>query len=161
VKETRWLDKREQGAWRGFVDMQAELLSRLEREMQRDAGLSGGDFAILVNLSEDPCGRRRARDLGAAIQWDKSRLSKHLTRMQAKGLVRKEVCETDQRGSVVVLTEQGRAAVEAAARPHAGHVRHWFVDAMTPEQLDAMVAISAAVLTGLRADTGPAQTDEG
>jgi DNA-binding MarR family transcriptional regulator len=156
VDETRWLDEREQGAWRGFVDMQTELMSRLEREMQRDAGLSGGDFAILVNLSEAPGGRRRARDLGTAIRWDKSRLSKHLTRMRARGLVGREACDTDQRGSVVVLTEQGRAAVEAAARPHAGHVRHWFVEAMTPEQLDTLAAISAAVLAGLRADAEPA-----
>lgn len=156
MDETRWLDEREQGAWRGFVDMQTELMSRLEREMQRDAGLSGGDFAVLVNLSEAPGGRRRARDLGTAIRWDKSRLSKHLTRMGARGLVRREACDTDQRGSVVVLTEQGRTAVDVAARPHAGHVRHWFVDALTPEQLDALTAISAAVLAGLRADAEPA-----
>jgi len=166
VDETRWLDEREQGAWRGFVDMQAELLSRLEREMQRDAGLSGGDFAILVNLSEGPGGRRRARDLGTAIGWDKSRLSKHLTRMQARGLVRREACETDHRGSFVVLTQQGRVAVEVAARPHAGHVRRWFVEAMTAEQLDTLATISAAVLAGLRADVEttdvePAQADEG
>lgn len=156
---TRWLDEREQAAWRGFVDMQAELMSRLEREMQHDAGLSGADFAILVSLSEAPDGRRRARDLGREIRWDKSRLSKHITRMEERGLVHREPCESDQRGSVVAISGPGLAAVEAAARPHVAHVRHWFVDAMTPEQLDTLAAISSAVLGGLRADIDPSSAD--
>ena len=121
MAEPRWLDEREARAWRGFLRMQSEL-RRVARQLQQEAGLSAADYEVLVSLSEAPGGRLRVFELGGATQWEKSRLSHHLTRMEHRGLVRRMPCPTDNRGANVVLTD-GPSAIEAAAPRHVEHVR--------------------------------------
>ncbi len=134
--------------------MERRLTGRVARELQRETGLSGADYEVLVNLSEAPTGRLRAFELGRATGWEKSRLSHHISRMEDRDLVRRESCPTDSRGAFVVLTVTGRKAIEAAAPLHVEHVRRWFVDALTPEQLDALADISDAILAKLGDDPG-------
>src|SRR5512134_1046964 len=124
MADVRWLDEREQAAWRGLLTMHAQLQARLSRALQRDAGLSDADYGVLVALSEAPDDRLRIFQLGRFLQWEKSRLSHHLRRMEARGLVERRECDTDRRGAYVVLTARGRAAVEAAAPGHVAEVRH-------------------------------------
>jgi len=50
-----------------------------------DAGLSLGDFDVLVALSEAPGQRLRAFELAAVLEWEKSRLSHHVRRMEQRG----------------------------------------------------------------------------
>jgi DNA-binding MarR family transcriptional regulator len=144
-----WLDEREQAAWRGFLAMRSKLMAQLGRELQRQAGLSEADYAVLVELSEVPGERLRLGELGDRLDWEKSRLSKQVSRMSTRGLVSREECPNDARGGFAALTTAGRTAIDLAARIHVGHVRTWFVDALTPAQLDAMTAISASVVNGL------------
>jgi DNA-binding MarR family transcriptional regulator len=152
VEEPRWLDEREALAWRGFISMQTQLLRRLARQLQRDTGLSEADYEVLVQLSEAPAGRQRVFELGQATQWEKSRLSHHLTRMVQRGLVVRETCPTDSRGSFVALTEAGRHAIDDAAPKHVEQVRRWFIDVLGPDQIEALAEISQAVLERLAAD---------
>ncbi len=151
-----WLDERQARAWRGYNRMRAQLGAKLERNLLRDAGLSGADYAVLVNLSEAPEGRLRAFELGEALQWEKSRLSHQVTRMERRGLVHRQECPSDARGSFVVLTDQGLAAIEAAAPQHVEDVRRYLVDVLDPAQLDALAQIAETVLAHLAEhdDTG-------
>lgn len=142
---TDWLDEDEQCAWRGFVHMW-QYLNGSFGEGFSAAGLSEPDFVLLVPLSETPDGRMRARDLAREVGWDKSRLSKHVGRMQRRGLVRAEGCPTDARGSVIVLTDDGRAAIERAAPQHVATVRKLFIDKLSAADLRALTRISKKVL---------------
>jgi DNA-binding MarR family transcriptional regulator len=146
---TDWLDDKQQCSWRRFVAVQRRLPARLGQHLQRDSGLSSADYEILVNLSESPHGRMRAFEIGQATRWEKSRLSHHLSRMVQRGLVERQVCATDTRYADIVLTDAGRAAIEQAALPHVEHVRRYFIDALTAEQLTALDAICDAVLARL------------
>lgn len=147
-----WLDPKQQRAWRTYLAVHARLTARLRRSLLECAGLSDADYGVLVNLSEAPKGRLRARDLGAALEWEKSRLSHQLRRMEARGLVTREGSTTDRRGSVVVLTRAGRKAIEQAAPHHAADVRRWFVDPLTRRELDALTAIGDRILARLDED---------
>ena len=149
MSRSRWLSRREQRAWRGFVLLQHRLTPRIAHDLQRETGLSAADYEVLVQLSEAPGARLRAFELGGLTQWEKSRLSHHITRMVDRGLVRRESCPTDSRGAFVVMTAAGHKAIEAAAPRHVEHVRRWFIDSLTPEQLDALADISDAVLAKL------------
>lgn len=131
--------------------MNAQLNGRLNRSLQQDSGLSDSDYEVLVHLTEAPDGRLRAFELGAALQWEKSRLSHHLRRMEARGLVERKNCETDRRGSFVVLTPAGRRSIESAAPGHVEEVRAAFLNALSPEQIDALAGITQAVLANLEA----------
>ncbi|MDQ6796509.1 MAG: MarR family transcriptional regulator [Actinomycetota bacterium] len=155
MSRSPWLSRREQRAWRTFLTMQRRLSGRVARELQRETGLSGADYEVLVNLSEAPEGRLRAFQLGMVTGWEKSRLSHHITRMEDRALVRRASCPTDNRGAYVVLTAEGRKAIEAAAPLHVEHVRRWFVDALTADQLDALADISDTILAELGDDPDP------
>jgi DNA-binding MarR family transcriptional regulator len=145
----RWLDDREQSAWRGYLDMNAKLNARLNKEMQDESGISISDFSVLVALSEHVDGRLRVLELARALGWEKSRLSHQLTRMQNRGLVERSNCNEDRRGAFVVLTAPGRAKVEAAAPRHVESVRRYLFDELTPAQVDALGAIARAVVDRL------------
>src|SRR3954470_6545603 len=123
MAEPRWLDEREQQAWRSLISMQDGLSEFLDRQLRTRCGLSNADYQVLAHLSEAPAGRLRPFALGALLRWEKSRLSQHLTRMEKRGLVTREPCATDQRGAVIALTDRGRVLVEAAAPQHVGDVR--------------------------------------
>lgn len=149
MSDTRWLDDREQRAWRSLVAMHADLSQYLERQLRTRDGLSSADYEVLVHLSEAPGGRLRAFELGDALRWDKSRLSQHLTRMERRDLVVRERCETDQRGAVAVLTPHGRRVITAAAAPHVADVREALIDHLTPDQLDLISELGDQVCARL------------
>ena len=156
---TRWLDDHEQQVWRSFLSASSRLDAHLARRMQADGQISMADFGVLVPLSEAPDGRLRAFALGRALQWEKSRLSHHLTRMERRGLVGREDCGTDRRGAFVVITEAGRAALDLAARPHVEAVRAAVFDRLTPVQVEQLGEICDVLLAGLDA-AGCATADE-
>jgi DNA-binding MarR family transcriptional regulator len=143
--EPRWLDAREQRAWRGYLAMQAQLQATLHRRLQADAGLSLADFDVLVALSDRAGEPVRAGELAGLLQWEKSRLSHHLARMERRGLVAREDCPDDARGAFVALTDAGRRAQEAAAPAHVAAVRELVFDGLAPEQVDALIAVSDEV----------------
>ncbi len=147
-----WLDPREARAWRGHVRLQAELSARLNRHLQRDSGLSDPDYGVLAVLSEAAGGRLRSFELRTMLGWEKSRLSHHVARMERRGLVTRRECPTDARGAFVVITDEGRDAIEEAAPRHVAAVRRYFIDLLSPEQLDALGDISEAVLARLAED---------
>ena len=107
MDEVRWLDEREQRAWRALMVMQDGLSEFLERRLRTRCGLSQADYGVLAHLSEAPEGRLRPFELGRLLRWEKSRLSQHLGRMEKRGLVTREPCATDQRGAVVVAHRSG------------------------------------------------------
>jgi DNA-binding MarR family transcriptional regulator len=131
-----WLSDDEQQAWRSYVLMRRSLETHLARRMQEDCDLSPSDFEILVNLSESATGRMRAVDLGAATQWEKSRISHHLRRMEKRGLVRKE--HGNARYPDIAITDAGLQAIRACAPANAARVRQLFVDVLGPERLEML-----------------------
>lgn len=145
----RWLDEREDRAWRGYRRMRRLLDLELARELTQDAGLSEADYDVLSDLSETPQGRLRLRELADRMLWSRSRLSHHLTRMQQRGLVTREECADDARGSVVVLTPAGRRAIESAAPGHVAAVRRHLIDLLTPAEVDALGALTHRVVDHL------------
>jgi DNA-binding MarR family transcriptional regulator len=138
------LDRREADMWRAFNDMRRSLDKVIERQLT-GAGLSTADYNLLVPLSEAPGDELRARDLGHHVGWDRSRLSHQLRRMEQRGLITRHDCPTDARGTMIKLTPAGRKAVESAAPGHVETVRRYFVDLLTPEEMDRLTAISARV----------------
>ena len=147
--DTTWLDDAQTHAWRTFLRMHTQLMARLGRELQTDSELSLADFDVLVQLTDIPGGRIRILELARALRWEKSRMSHHLARMVGRGLIVREECPSDRRGSFVAITPAGRSAIEAAAPRHVDTVRRLVFDALTPEQVAALASVSEEVLRQL------------
>lgn len=149
TRERRWLTAEQQEIWRRWLRINAVLPAALHRELQTDAGLSLPDFDVLVQLTDSPEGRVRANDLARALHWERSRLSHHVTRMERRGLIRREECPDDRRGAFVVITPEGRAAIEQAAPGHVRAVRDLVFDALTDDELGSLGHITRKVLSRL------------
>lgn len=135
--------------WRDFIETAALLQSEFAGRLQSESGLSAGDYAVLLSLSEAQGQRLRSSELATRIDWERSRLSHHLARMERRDLVRREDCATDSRGAEVVLTGEGRDAFRRASAPHLRAIHDIFVEALTPQQLQAAGEIAAALRAGL------------
>jgi len=134
----RWLDAEEQKAWRAWLYSSLLLQDRLDRELIHETGVSHAYYEILVQLSEAPCRALRMSQLAERSLSSRSRLSHAVSRLEERGWVRRQVCEEDGRGQLAVLTDEGFAALEAAAPIHVEGVRQHLFDQLTPDQVAAM-----------------------
>jgi DNA-binding MarR family transcriptional regulator len=155
----QWLTDDEQRAWRGLLQMTSRLDARLNRDLQQSSGLSLADYDVLVLLTEASDGRLRVFEIADDLQWEQSRLSHHLARMERRGLVAREECTTDRRGAFVVLTAAGRNAIEKAAPAHVGTVRQLVFDGLSKEQVATLESFTSRVLARLDAGEEPASLD--
>lgn len=153
--EPKWLNPDEDRAWRAFVFAQRQLVARLNRSLQ-EMGLSGPDYDVLVVLSAVAGNRMRARDLSLALDWEKSRLSHQLRRMQQDGLISRELNPDDARSTVVALLPAGRAAIERAAPRHVEDVRRHFIDLFTPAELATIATLNERIMRHLATRDGQA-----
>jgi DNA-binding MarR family transcriptional regulator len=149
MSETRWLSDREQQIWRSFLSATIGLTDALARQLQRDAGMPHAYYEILVALSEAPDRTLRMSELAGIRGSSRSRLSHAIARLEETGWVRRRGCPTDKRGSYAILTDKGFAALEAAAPGHVTEVREKLFDQLTPEQVEQLAEISAAIQRGL------------
>lgn len=152
MASTRWLDDHEQAVWRAFLAASSLLTDQLDRELQRDAGMPHTYYEILVVLSESPGHVLRMSELADRCLSSRSRLSHAVTRLEEAGWVERRSCPSDRRGAFAVLTDQGMAALEAAAPGHVQSVRCHLFDALTPQQIDQLGEISAAIRDRLLAE---------
>jgi DNA-binding MarR family transcriptional regulator len=134
------------GLWRGFVAMHRQLSRELDRQLQRDAGISQADFSVLLVLSEAPDRRLRTGELAELLAWEKSRVSHQVARMESRGLLERTECESDGRGTWVGLTNEGRRTLLGATREHATAIRELFFDNLQQHEKAAIAGASTRVL---------------
>jgi DNA-binding MarR family transcriptional regulator len=147
--QPRWLTDEEQQAWRATIQLSQLLLRQLDRDLIAH-GLNSRDYEILVELSEAPERRLRMTELADATSQSRSRLSHQISRMEKRGLVRRDDCEGDKRGTFAVLTKAGFAAIERVAPYHVDNVRRHFIDRLTPDQLEEVRATFQPIVDYLR-----------
>ena len=146
---SKWLDAREDRAWRGYRRMFTLLEAQLARDLAAESDLSMADYTVLSNLAEAPGREFRVSALAERMQWSQSRLSHQISRMEKRGLLARSQAVDDGRGAVVSLTKSGLRAIAAATPIHIRSVRRHIVDLLTPEQLKVLVDVSDRVVAHL------------
>ena len=139
--------------WRAFSSMNRALAREIDRQLQRDAGISNADYSVLISLFETKQRRLRTGELAEVLSWEKSRVSHQIARMEARGLVERSECVEDGRGTWVTLTHEGRRATLGATRAHAARLREIFFDLLADDERAAFGAAAQRVLDKL---SGPA-----
>jgi len=153
------LTPRELSTWRALVDTTADLRRILGAELQ-EVGLSPADYAVLLPLSEADGRTLRSSELAATMDWERSRLSHHLGRMERRGLIRRDECATDSRGAEVSLTPAGAQSFRRATPPHLKSVKTHFADALSSQQIDALAEILDALQCHLHPDSASTAAKE-
>jgi DNA-binding MarR family transcriptional regulator len=150
MSEPPWLDDAQQRAWRAYLESTILLFEALDRQLQRDAGMPHAYFEILVRLSEAEGRALRMSELADDTHSSRSRLSHAVARLEERGWVVRQDCETDRRGQLAVLTDAGFAVLEAAAPGHVEAVRRYVIDRLTPEQVAQLTAIGETIVAATR-----------
>lgn len=152
MDDTPWLTEDQQLAWVRFAAV-LELLPRsLDAQLEREEQLSHFDYYCLAMLSESPRRTLRMTALAGMTNATLPRLSRVMNRLEDAAFVRREPCPGDRRATNVVLTDEGWAKVVRAAPGHVRHVRRLVVDALEPEQVEQLSAISVRLLEVLDPD---------
>ncbi|MFB4289901.1 MarR family winged helix-turn-helix transcriptional regulator [Nonomuraea sp. ATR24] len=137
----RWLEADEERAWRALRRMMIAVQTRTARDLA-ELGLSDPDYEVLSTLSERPGRTSTLHEQAAKMGWSRSRLSRHATRMEARGLLRREPDPDDGRGCYLVLTDHGLETLEDAAPAHLESVRRHVIDRLSPADLAALEEIA-------------------
>ncbi|GAB2873817.1 MarR family transcriptional regulator [Streptomyces deserti] len=149
---TRWLTPEEQRAWRAYLAATLLLEDAIDRQLQQDAGMPHLYYSILAVLSEAPERRLRMTGLAEQLKITRSRLTYAVTRLEKDGMVRREACGWDKRGSIAALTDEGLAVLERAAPGHVETVRTSLFDHLTEEQVGQLEEICTGVARALQED---------
>ncbi|SDQ15997.1 MarR family winged helix-turn-helix transcriptional regulator [Quadrisphaera sp. DSM 44207] len=151
MSQTRWLSEAEQRVWRDYLEATQLLWERLGRELdESDHGLALTEYEVLVRLSEASDWALRMSELAEHLVHSRSRLTHSISRMEARGLVRRQACPDDRRGVLAVMTDAGYAALEAAAPLHVRGVREHLFDPLEPAEVAALGRALAKVAHHLR-----------
>lgn len=157
---TRWLTPSEQASWRAYIGATTLLMAALDRDLQHTAGIPLSYYEVMVHLSEAPDRTARMSELADSAFSSRSRLSHAVGKLEKRGWVVRLPFAGDRRGQVARLTDEGYAALEAAAPAHVESVRRLLVDPLSGSQFETLGELSAMVLAGLRAARLPAELDD-
>jgi DNA-binding MarR family transcriptional regulator len=157
----RRIATRELAIWRALIDTTTELRRILGAQLVEESSLTPADYQVLLALSEANGRRMRSSKLAASIDWERSRLSHHLARMERRGLIRREDCATDSRGAEISLTDDGAGLFRGATAPHMRAIKKHFADALTPEQFEALAEIVQALQDHLHPELAAARAGSG
>ena len=147
---SRSLSSAEWDLWHTWMEAQGVVVAQVDSALQSEVGISKAEFSILRTLREAPDSTLRVRDLGAALHWEKSRVSHLLGRMENRALVERREGGAPGRRTAVSLSRHGHEIIEAALRVHEVTVRRLFIDPLSVEQADAIRAWSEQTITASR-----------
>lgn len=143
--EARWLDHEQQQIWRTYLLGVARINERLDADL-RQFGIDLGEYEILVCLEEAEGRKLRMSELADRVHQSRSRLTHTIARMERTGLVERTSCPSDRRGVWAQLTERGFELLKTAAPSHVEAVRRILVEAVRPDDFQALGRAFEAVL---------------
>jgi DNA-binding MarR family transcriptional regulator len=144
------LDPVRMAAWRAFISAATRSTAQLTQELQDETGMPLSWYEVLVHLSEAADRRLRMQELADRVLLSQSGLTRLVDRLQSEGLVERERCPSDGRGTFAALTEQGFAALERAYPTHLRGVRSVFADLLSDEEATQLAEVLARVADAAR-----------
>jgi DNA-binding MarR family transcriptional regulator len=149
----KWLTAEELDSWLSVVRLMTWLPWSIDQQLQRDSKLGMVEYQVLAMLSESPERTRRMSSLAEVTNASLSRLSRVVTRLEERGLVRRETDPKDGRFTNAILTEDGLQTLAAAAPGHVAHVRSLVIDLLSPERLRTLGRDADRILSRIDTST--------
>ena len=101
-------------AWRAFLNAHSEVIELIERDLASARRVTLRAYDVLTSLDKARGHSLRLRELAEAVVLSRSGLSRLVDRLEAEGLILREVCKEDRRGAFATLTAKGKQALRTA-----------------------------------------------
>jgi DNA-binding MarR family transcriptional regulator len=142
------LTTEELGAWRGLLRVHSALVKALDAQLLAGHELPLTSYEVLINLQAAPDKRRRMAELADGVLLSRSGMTRLVDRLEREGLLVRDACVSDGRGTFAVLTDKGEALLAEARRTHLDGVRERFLTHFTADELTQMAILWNRVLPG-------------
>ena len=131
----------ELSAWRTFLRAHSTVTRRLEAELMAEHDLPLASYDVLVQLSEAPDRRLRMTELADRILLSRSGLTRLADRLERDGLMTREACSSDARGTLAVLTEAGLDRLRKAWPTHLRGVQEHVTGRLSADEMGQLGAL--------------------
>jgi DNA-binding MarR family transcriptional regulator len=148
VEPIRELTPEELGAWRGLLRVHSALVKALDAELLAAHELPLTSYEVLINLQAAPGRRRRMAELAEGVLLSRSGMTRLVDRLERDGLLTRDACDDDGRGTFAVLTDKGEACLAEARRTHLDGVRDRFLRHFEADELRTLADLWDRVLPG-------------
>jgi len=145
--------------WRDFLRAHAAVTRALEDELADEKVLPLTWYDVLVQLVEAPGRRLRMTELADRVLLSRSGLTRLVDRLVKAGLVERQPCPDDARGTYTVLTAAGFARLRDAAPVHLRGIREHMTSLVRPDELAVLGTVLRRIATAHRMPDVPAQPD--
>lgn len=115
--------------WSKVAAFTSAVEASLDRWLAHSHGVGLTEFRALAFVSQAPDKELRVNELADRVGLSQSSATRLLSRLEAKGVARRDVCEDDGRGVYAVITEQGEALLREVADPFEDRIRELLADA--------------------------------
>ncbi len=122
-------------AWRGFLRAHATVVRVLEADLQAEHALPLASYDVLVQLSESSDRRLRMTELADRVLLSRSGLTRLADRLEREGLISREPCPSDARGTLAVLTDAGLDRLREAWPTHLRGVQEHVLGRLTSDEV--------------------------
>jgi DNA-binding MarR family transcriptional regulator len=117
-----------------FAEAYTGLTSRFAVHIA-DHGLAPVEFEVLLRLARSPGEQLRMTDLSAQTSLTTSGVTRVVDRLERDGLVCRRACASDRRISYAVITDTGKARLDAVLPGHLAMIGEWFTGRLDADQL--------------------------
>jgi DNA-binding MarR family transcriptional regulator len=101
-------------SWASFLKVHARVINEIEKELVKAKVIPLTWYDILLSVNGSPGNRKRMIEIAEGVVLTKSGLSRSVDKLTEAGLIIKEACPEDKRGSYAVITEKGIQALKEA-----------------------------------------------
>ena len=142
------LTSAEQTAWRSFLRAHATVVRALEAELLAEHDLPLASYDVLVQLSEAPDQRLRMTELADRVLLSRSGLTRLADRLEREGLLLREPCPSDARGTLAVLTPAGLARLRESWPTHLRGVQQHVTSRLTADEIGQLGTLLGKIVPG-------------
>lgn len=129
-------------AWRGFLDSHARITRQME-ETLAPSGLSLSEYGTLALTAEAGKDGIAMNAVAARLGMSCSGFTRLAKRMEKAGYICSNCCPSDGRVSLLTITAAGDKALQGARADHLGDVHNLFLDRLSADDLENLIAIFA------------------
>lgn len=139
------LSEERRRAWSYFLKAYKVVVDAVDTGVRSGAPISLAEYELLLHVKRAG-DRIRFIDLANLTLLSQSRISRQIDSLQERGLLNREITDSDRRATYAVMTPAGQIALDQAGEAFVGAFHRHFLDLIPEDQLSVLTRILEPLL---------------